>query len=166
MGYILTVSIHILAAAVWIGGMAFLALAVLPVLRRPAYREVAFPLIYAISVRFRWIGWGAMAVLVVSGIANLAYRGYGWAQLRTGAVWDGTFGRILALKLLLVGLIVVISLIHDVAVGPRVTSLGQGSAGSPEVDRLRRQAAWVGRLVLLLSIAVVVLAVMLVRGVP
>lgn len=163
--YLVSVVVHLLAAAVWIGGMVFLALAVLPVLRQPAYRDASLPLLYAISVRFRWLGWTALAALVATGIVNLAYRGYGWAQVRSGALWDGTFGHILAFKLGLVALLVAISAVHDLVVGPRVTRTVQ-DPDSGRARRLRRQAAWVGRVVLLLSVAVLVLAVMLVRGVP
>ena len=43
--YLLAVSFHILAACVWIGGMVFLAVVLLPALREPEYRGVALPLI-------------------------------------------------------------------------------------------------------------------------
>jgi len=41
--YLLAVSLHILAACVWIGGMVFLAAVLLPVLREPEYRGAALP---------------------------------------------------------------------------------------------------------------------------
>jgi putative copper resistance protein D len=164
--YVFAVSLHILAACVWIGGMVFLAAAVLPVLRRPAYQAVAVPLIHAVAVQFRWIAWTTLGLLIATGVANLHVRGYGWAQVRDGSVWRGGFGHILGIKLVLVALILIISAWHDLLVGPRFTRAALTDPRSPRTRRLRRAAVWVGRLMLILSVAVVALGVMLVRGVP
>ncbi len=164
--YVCSVALHILAACVWIGGMVFLALAVLPVLRRPAYQAVAVPLIHALGLRLRWIGWAALATLVATGVVNLSYRGIGWAQVRTGAAWQGWFGHVLALKLVLVALILVAAGAHDLLLGPLATRLANEHPDPARVRRIRRGAAWAGRGLLLLSVAVLVLGVMLVRGVP
>ncbi len=163
--YEVSVSLHILAACVWVGGMVFLALVVLPILRQPGYRSVAAPLIQAAGVRFRWVGWVALATLVATGVANLGFRGYGWAQVRNGSAWQGWFGHTLAVKLILVAAIVVVSVVHDLVLGPRFTRLAGEQPDLPAARRLRRQAAWVGRVVLVLSIAVVVLGVALVHGI-
>jgi copper resistance protein D len=164
--YVVAVSLHILAACIWIGGMVFLAAAVLPVLRRPPYQAVAVPLIHAIALQFRWIAWTTLALLVATGIANLHFRGYGWAQVRDGSVWQGDFGRVLGIKLVLVALILAISAWHDLVVGPEFTRTALADPHSARTRRLRRAAGWIGRLMLLLSVAVVALGVMLVRGVP
>ena len=92
-------------------------------------------------------------------------RGYGWAQMRDGSTWHGWFGHTLAAKLILVMAIVIGSAVHDLVLGPRFLRLAGGQADLPEAQRLRRQAAWIGRIVLLLSIVVVVLGVILVRGI-
>ncbi|MHB8731141.1 MAG: CopD family protein [bacterium] len=164
--YVLAVSLHILAACVWIGGMVFLAAAVLPVLRRPAYQSVAVPLIHAVALQFRWIAWTTLGLLVATGIANLYFRGYAWTQVRDGSIWRSGFGHVLGTKLVLVALILAISAWHDLVTGPQFTRAALADPGSPSARRLRRAAAWVGRLMLILSIAAVALGVMLVRGVP
>jgi putative copper resistance protein D len=158
--YEVSVTLHILAACVWVGGMIFLAIVVLPILRQQEYRSVAMPLIRGAGVRFRWVGWMAVGTLVLTGIANLRFRGYGWAQLRDGGIWQGWFGHTLAAKLILVAAIVVISAVHDMLGPGAVEQLDPAAA-----QRFRRHAAWMGRVVLLFSIAVVALGVILVRGV-
>jgi copper resistance protein D len=163
--YVLAVSLHILAACVWIGGMVFLAAAVLPVLRRPAYQTVAVPLIHAVALQFRWIAWTALGLLVVTGIANVRARGYGWAEVRDGSVWRSGFGHILGIKVVLVALILIISAWHDLMAGPQFTRAALEDPHSRRARRLRRAAAWVGRLMLILSVAVVALGVMLALGV-
>jgi putative copper export protein len=163
--YEVSVSLHILAACVWVGGMIFLGIVVLPILRQPEYRAVAVPLIQAAGIRFRWVGWMAVGTLVLTGIANLRFRGYAWTQWRNGTIWQGGFGHTLAAKVSLVAAILIISAVHDLAIGPRFIRIAVEQPDLPAARRLRRQAAWIGRIVLLLSIAVVVLGVMLVRGV-
>ena len=163
--YEIGVSLHILAACVWVGGMVFLAIVVLPILRQPGYRSIAVPLIQAAGIRFRWVGWMALGTLLLTGVANLGFRGYGWTQVPDGSAWQGWFGHTLAVKLILVAAIVVIGAVHDLVLGPRFTRLAGEQPDLPAARRLRWQAAWIGRVVLLLSVAVVVLGVILVRGV-
>jgi len=164
--YLLAVSFHILAACVWIGGMVFLAVVLLPALREPEYRGVALPLIRTTAIRFRWVGWAALLTLVITGCANLAFRGYGWPQVRDGGLWQGWFGHVLGLKLLFVLLVVLISAWHDLAASRQTTRMAGAGAEPAQLRRFRRRAAWVGRAVLLLSVAIMVLGVALVRGIP
>jgi len=164
--YLLSVWLHILAAAVWIGGMVFLVLVLVPVIRRPEYRGVAAPLIHWTGVRFLWVGWTCLILLAASGTFALAYRGFGWTDLWSGRVFQGPFGQTLGVKLSLVAMILLLSALHDFLVGPRATALWQANPASPEATRLRRQAGWIGRLNLLLALIVMALGVMLGRGLP
>lgn len=164
--YLLSVWLHIMAAAVWIGGMVFLVLVLLPVVRRRMHEGTAPGLIHWTGLRFRTVGWVCMGFLVLSGILNLALRGIGWSHLWDGGLWRSAFGRILGIKLLLVSAILLLGAGHDFIIGPRATARWQAHPSSPEARRLRRQAAWLGRLSLLLSLLVVALGVMLVRGAP
>ncbi len=164
--YLISVWLHLLAMAVWIGGMIFLVLVLVPVVRLPEARGVAGLLVHQVGTRYRTVGWVCLALLVLSGIVNLSYRGYGWADLFDGRLWQGPFGHILGGKLLLVAIVLVLSAIHDFRVGPRATALLREKPGSPEALRARRQASWFGRVNLLLALAIVLLGVMLVRGLP
>jgi putative copper resistance protein D len=164
--YLLSVWLHILAAATWLGGMLFLALVVVPSLRRPEYQSMAAPFVHRLGVRFRWLGWLCLGLLILSGTFNLIYRGYGWDDLWSGRLWQGPFGQALGIKLFLVAVILVLSAMHDFRIGPRATALWQANPASPEAKRWRRQASWIGRLNLILALVVVALAVILVRGWP
>lgn len=156
--------LHVVAAAVWLGSLVFLALGVLPVLRRPEYRAVYGPILHAVGLRYRWIGWTALAVLVSTGLHNLAALGFGWSDVVSGQIWAGPFGRALAWKLVLVGVIVGLNLVHDLWLGPRVTRRWQANPDDPSLRWVRPAAAWLGRLVVLLTLGVFYLAVTLTRG--
>jgi putative copper export protein len=147
--YVLIVGIHVLAAAVWIGSLAFFALAVVPVLRRVETQERRAALLRAIGRRFRMLGWICLAVLIVTGVLNLRFHGIGADRLLDASFWATSFGKTLAAKLGLIAVLLGATAAHD------------GLASSPR----RRLVTWLGRATLLLSIAILFLAVALVRGV-
>lgn len=157
--YLLFVWLHILAAAVWIGGMVFLSIILVPVSRRPEYHGVASSLIHGTGVRFRAVGWMCLGALLLTGMFNLHYRGIGWAVLGEGA-----YGLILAMKLLLVLIIFLISALHDFLIGPRAMRLWQADSSSPESRRLRRWASLMGRSNLVLALLAAAFGVLIVRG--
>lgn len=162
--YLMSVWLHILAAVTWIGGMLFLVLVLIPIIRRPEHRGIAAPLVHLTGVRFRQVGWASLGLLILSGIINLAYRGYGWDDLLNGTLVQGPFGRILGIKLFMVATILVVSAVHDFVVGPRASTVLRANPSSPDALRLRRRAGWLGRTNLILAAIVVALGVMLVRG--
>ncbi len=161
--YITSAWLHIVAAAVWIGGMTFLVLALVPALKRPQYKDIASGLVQLTGVRFRTIGWVTMVVLVVTGFINLYVRDVGMTELLGVDLWQTPFGRALAIKLFLVAIVLLMSGIHDFYVGPRATAAWQQS-DLKHATRLRAQARWFGRANLILGLAVLVFAVLLVRG--
>jgi putative copper export protein len=136
-------SLHVLTAIVWIGGMLFIALVLVPVVRRlePADR---LRLVQATGLRFRRVGWIALSLLLLSGLLNLWLRPYLLGVL------------LFHVKLGLVVLALALSVVHDFVLGPR--------AGAPGADpALRVRAAWVARANVLVVLAVVVLGLAL-RG--
>jgi uncharacterized membrane protein len=163
--YLISVWLHLLSVVVWLGGMLFLAIAIVPLLRQPAYQALRFSMLSWMGLRFRWIGWICLVLLLGTGIINLAYRGYGWAALVNGQLWQGSFGQILGAKLILVAVILALSAIHDFRIGPRATVIGQTRPNSQEALTLRKQASWIGRLNALLALIVMGLGLLLVRGV-
>jgi len=81
--YQLSVYVHLLAAIVWIGGMLFLALAVVPVTRGlPAPERGA--LVGALGRRFRPVGWACIVLLLATGVVNAAFRGVTWDTVASG----------------------------------------------------------------------------------
>lgn len=161
--YVSSVWLHIIAASAWIGGMLFLVTILVPMLRRPETRGHAAPLFHAIGLRFRGVGWVALSTLVVTGVVNLICRGYSLSDIFTGRVFAGPWGSTLAHKLALVAAVLVLGLVHDFFVGPTAVRLADEGADAARRERWRRAASWMGRITMLLALAIVALAVMLVR---
>lgn len=144
----------------------FLSFAVVPAVRSPDLRPHAPAILKRLGTRLRWIGWITMGLLVATGIVNLGVWGYGWEDLTTGRIWEGSFGSALALKLSLVAAVVGLNAIHDLWFGPAATRAALANPGSPQAARARRAASWAGRATLILSIAVVAIAITFRRGLP
>jgi uncharacterized membrane protein len=161
--YVLNVTLHVLAAMLWLGGMMFLGLVGAPVLRTvepPALRQQLFQLL---GLRFRAIGWWAIGVLVVTGVGNLHFRGWlRWeGVLGDGEFWRGAAGHALALKLGCVTVMLAVEAVHDFALGPMA---GAAEPGSPRALELRRRAAFLARFSAVVGVLVVIAAVRLARG--
>ena len=161
--YLVNVTVHVLAAMLWFGGMLFLAAVGAPVLRAVEPAALRQQLFQQLGLRFRSAGWWAIGVLVVTGVVNLHYHGWlRWSGVFGSPVfWSSPAGHALAAKLAAVLAMLVVSAIHDFVLGPRA---GRVAAGSPEAVALRRRAAWLARVNALLGLVVVAAAVRLARG--
>lgn len=150
MIYLAFVTLHLLAVVVWLGGMLFLGLVIIPALRdRPPAERAA--LLHVVGRRFLKIAWAALAILLVTGPALWALRGF----VLTPA---------LSAKLALVAVILLLSLLHDFLLGPRlVAELKKGGEGK-ETLRLRHRVALLARINVLLAIAVLILGMAASRG--
>lgn len=163
--HLLSVWVHILAATVWIGGMLFLVLVVVPWLRRGGRSEAAV-FLRETGERFRDVGWTCFLVLVVSGTFNLWVRGVRLSDFGRAEWLASPFGKTVVVKLGTFLLALLVSAVHDFVVGPRATRAIAADARSPAAQRERRRASILGRIIVVLALILVGAGVMLVRGVP
>ena len=93
--------IHVTAAVLGVGGMAFLLFVLIPCLGnlQPAQRDL---LSQQVAQRFRWIAWSAIALLLISGLFSI--RQYYW-ELAWGKSW-----KILTVKIILSFVVFIIAL--------------------------------------------------------
>jgi uncharacterized membrane protein len=116
--------LHVLAAAVWVGGTVVLVFVSVPVIRRLEGEERATAM-RELGRRWRPLGYGALALLGVSGFA-LAGKEHVLSR-------GGTAAWLLGAKIVLgVGLVVVAAM-HDFVLGPRVAR--EMRAGLPQKSR-------------------------------
>lgn len=160
--YLANVTIHVLAALFWIGGMFFFALVGAPALRRIESPGLRADLFRQLGERFRGAGWIAIGVLLATGTANLWFSGLlRFDVLADPGFWLSPYGRALGWKLVGVTAMLVVSALHDFALGPRAARL---EAGTPGALRARRRAALLARGNAVLGLVVVIIAVRLARG--
>lgn len=157
--YKISVTLHVLSAIIWIGGVLFMGMVAVPAARRldPKVRR-------AVTTRlghaFRPVGWSCLGVLVLTG----SYMAYSW-----GATFENIFNlsffgaghtRLLGYKLLAVTAMLAVSGVHDWYIGPQATEV---EPGTDEAERLRKIAGWLGRVTGILVIVIAILAIFVAR---
>jgi uncharacterized membrane protein len=162
--YVISVWIHIVAATAWVGSMIFFAAVVVPVTRRADVRRAAPELVGLLGRRYGVFGWVTLAILIVTGVTNLSLRGIGWSLLLSGPFWSTSFGHALAGKLAAVVVVVTLTAVHDVVTRPGAATRGEGDERQEPPAKTRSFASWLGRALLLASLAVLFFAMALVRG--
>lgn len=102
--------LHLLAAAVWIGGTVTLVFVGVPIIRTldGEERQRAMRML---GRRWRPLGWGSLGVLGVTGLAL--------AALERDDAEDG-FDAVLTAKVLVVAGLVLTAYVHDFVLGPRL----------------------------------------------
>jgi len=150
--------IHLLAAVVWVGGMVFLSVVLVPVLKRDGDFARHVALFRTVAYRFRAVVWGAMGILVATGSVMAMGRSI---PLTEPWQWPTIF----VAKISMVSFLFTLTLLHDLVVGPQVRRiLGTTEADRSSRDRmLVRYSALVPRLSLLVALLVLLLAVVLAR---
>lgn len=158
-------SLHLIAAAVWAGGMVFLGVAVGAARRTLADRE-RIALFRQLGRRFLIVGGVAMVVLIATG-TDMASDRLG----AFGDLFDTDYGKRLAEKLVLVIAVILLTAFHSMVQGPALSRLREEALERPEDPELTRlirrksaRAGIVSALNLLATLAILVLAARLVTG--
>ncbi len=155
---------HVLIAMFWMGGMLFTIAVIVPATRTrlARYKPLLF---HELGTRFSRISWVLFPLLAFTGVLALFGKGYRTAHLVTVDFWSSGYGCLLAGKLMLFLLVLVISALHDYWLGPKAVSIleqehektGQNS------NKVVMASRWAGRATFILGLAIVFLAVLLIR---
>lgn len=158
--------LHLLAAVIWVGGMAFLAFVLGPYGRRLPDEQRA-DLFRNVGRRFSRISWPLIAILIFTGPLSLYLRGVPPAQALGPLFLSTSYGQSVLVKTILFTLIITLSAVHDFWIGPRVHRLLASLRGLPEEERealrgqahkMRRAASYIGRVNFILGLAVLYFA--------
>ena len=150
--------LHVLAAVSWIGGTIFLSVVFVPVLKHEPFASQKTLLFRTVARRFRSIVWGAICHTHTHGPDVLHQRG---VSIMNPSGWP----MILSIKLGLVAILLLVTVTHDLIIGPRVGRILQ----IPRESRTSFDQAmvgwspWIARSSLVLTLAVLLAAVVLVR---
>jgi putative copper export protein len=143
--------LHLLAAAVWLGGLLFQSHMLFPLLAKGEAAEN----LASVVRRFRRVAWTALALLVLTGLHNLT-------RLPPVATWgQSAIGQLLALKLFLALVILMLSAHRDFGLAARLLrDVAEGRGAGHAVRRMAR----LDRVVLLLGAILLYLGLALSRG--
>jgi copper resistance protein D len=158
-------ALHLIAAAVWAGGIAFLGIAVGAARKTLADRE-RIALFRQLGRRFLVVGGLAMLVLIGTGTSMASDR-----LASFGDLFDTDYGKRLAEKLALVVVVIVLTAFHSLVQGPALSRLRQQALERPADTELAAairgkamRAGIVSMLNLVATLAILVLAARLVTG--
>lgn len=152
--YLFSVFLHVVLAAFWIGGMLFLPLVLLPSIKGHPDRV---SLLYKTGMRFRFVGWIALILLIITGTLNYVSRGL---PLSWDFLFQSSYGKLFLLKLLLFIIMIVLGAIHDFYIGKKAI---EEYINNPD-PLFRKFAQWSGRINLLLALSIAFLGIALSRG--
>lgn len=144
--------LHIIAATIWVGSQVMMFVAVIPAGRLIDEPQLRMRFLQSLTVRFGWLGAGALTLLVLTGIDNIS-------RYAPGDVFDYRYGYVLTVKLVMVVLIIALTYFHTRVVGPRLMHelMMLAASGTPDFARLsqlRRTSILTSSVILLLSLAV------------
>lgn len=141
--------VHVLAAAVWVGGTIALVFVAVPPVQRLEGEARAY-LLRELGRRWRPIGWSAFGIAAATGLGLAAYD-------HAFDTAPASFDWVLAVKGALAGLLAAGAYLHDYVLGPGLAR--QIRAGEPQT--LRPLLTRIGRANLLITVALPVLGVVL-----
>ena len=152
MGESFTTWLHLVAITIWIGPQFFLFLVTGPALRAIEDAEARLRVMRIIIYRYGWLAWGAMAVIVATGISKVFQEANDFPHVFDG---DYRYLQIFSTKMTILGLTVALTAIHTFVIGPRQIRLHEEMrSDSAEALRLRRWSIVLSSLALLGSLAV------------
>lgn len=149
--------LHILGVTVWVGPQFFLFIAAVPAVRTIEDMAVRARVLRIITTRFGWMAWAALVVIVLSGISNLFQEGDQADLWNTELRWYSVF----SFKMVLVGVMVLLTAVHSFIVGPRQLALMEAGNTGEETAKLRRAAMLISSLILVASVITILLGAML-----
>ena len=153
--------IHLVTAAIWVGGGLFLGVVLAPVLKRtslPLHERIG--LMVRVGRRFNRIAVPSLAVLVATGL----YSAHGLLG-RPDLLLASSYGVFLVVKMGLVAAVIAAFAVHVRVVGGEIEKrIASGAMSDGEVRRLRRRIIILGEVVTVLSVAVLFMAALLDSG--
>ena len=153
--------VHLICASIWVGGSIFIAAVAVPVLRSHAKStEELVGLMVKIGRQFNRVTVLAFAILIATGVYNA--RGYIAAP---DALTGSAYGILLLIKIILVLATVGTYVVHVRTLNAEMErKILSGNAGEVYVKSVRAKVIHLGRIIVILSILILLLAALLDSG--
>ena len=146
--------LHMLATIAWLGGIAAIAILILPVAKRVLKPSDQLAFIEGIQRRLEPLAWFSLAILIVTGLFQLSINPHYDGLLSTSGQWSLT----ILTKHMLVILMIVVSAIQTWEVLPAIRRglmrIEKGQVDETEVKRLQKRETLLLRLNISLSILI------------
>jgi uncharacterized membrane protein len=148
MGEAVNPWIHILAATIWVGPQVFLFAVAVPAVRTVADVKERARLMRLITTRFGYLAWGAMVVLIITGIGNV------FEQNDRTFLFDHNWGVIFQVKMTLVILTILLTAAHSFVIGPRMLAAQESVVDQAQIASMRRFSIIISAVNALLAVGI------------
>lgn len=150
MGEAVNPWLHIMAATIWVGPQFFLFIAAVPAVRTIEDAKQRAAVMRVMTRRFGYLAWGALAVLVATGIANLYEE-----DLDVDDLFDRNFGIIFQVKMTLLIVTVALTALHSFVIGPRLSAMQESVSDESQIASMRRLSMVISGINLLVAVAII-----------
>lgn len=153
--------VHLICASIWVGGSIFIGVVLVPVLKSYTKTlEELVTLMVKVGRRFNKITIPAFAILIASGIySSRSFFG------QPAALVESTYGMILMIKIVLVIATVGTYIVHVRMLNADMErKIISGYGGSVYIQSIRSKIIHLGRIIVVLSIVILLLAALLDSG--
>jgi putative copper resistance protein D len=154
--------VHLIAASIWVGGSIFIGIVLAPLLKTISDSiEGRLSIMIRVGRKFNKIGIPSLIVLIVTGI----YNSVGFI-LNPAMMLSTSYGIILLIKIMLVIILLITFAVHVRLIRSEVERKIESKQLSGEfLQKLRSKIIMLGRLTVILSLAILLMAALLHSGV-
>jgi len=153
--------VHLVTASIWVGGSIFLGIVLAPMLKSiTGTLEERIALMIKIGRRFNKIAMPSLVILIITGIYNSRV----FLQ-EPSLLFKTNYGIILLFKIILVIATIITYIIHiRILTAETEKTLSGGYAETIYVQSIRSKIIYLGRITVILSVAILLLAAILDSG--
>lgn len=153
---------HLVAASIWVGGSIFIGIVLAPLLKTLSDSvEGRLSIIIRVGRKFNKIAVPSLIILIVTGIYNSTNL-----LSRPSLILSTTYGQILVVKVVLVIILLITFAVHVRLIRTEIEKKIESRQLSEElVQKLRTKIIALGRITVIVSIAILLMAALLHSGV-
>lgn len=153
---------HLIAASIWVGGSIFIGIVLAPLLKTISDSiEGRLSIMIRVGRKFNKIGVPSLIVLIATGI----YNSVGFI-VKPSMMLSTSYGIVLLIKIILVIILIITFAIHVRLIRSEVERKIESKQLSGEfLQKLRSKIIMLGRLTVILSLAILLMAALLHSGV-
>jgi putative copper resistance protein D len=153
---------HLVSASIWVGGSIFIGIVLAPLLKTISESvEERVAIMIRVGRKFNKIAIPSLAILIVTGIYNSSN-----ILSRPQFLLSTNYGIILVIKIILVISLIVIFIIHVRMIRSEIEKKIESKQMLPEiVHRLRSKIISLGRIMVFVSVAILLMAALLRSGI-
>lgn len=153
---------HLVAASIWVGGSIFIGIVLAPLLKTISDTvEGRLSIMIRVGRKFNKIAVPSLIILIVTGIYNSSNL-----LKQPSLILSTTYGQILAVKVALVVILLVTFAIHVRLIRTEIEKKIETKQFSEQlVQKLRSKIITLGRITVIVSVAILLMAALLHSGV-